>query len=186
MKQGVWKRGLSLIFLSFIACADQLSATEHFVTVNNSFSPPSLTIDIGDTVTWSNLDDFFTHTVTSNIGAWTEISLDPAGGSGDTASLIFNSGGNYPYFDRIGGSGSITVVAAVAPITMSSPKVVSGQFQFDISGLTVGKTNYILASTNLTTWVSLRTNVATATTTNFTQTQTSSFSRRFYRVQQLP
>ncbi|MEO7298717.1 MAG: hypothetical protein ABI042_09100 [Verrucomicrobiota bacterium] len=110
--------------------------------------------------------------------------MDPAGGSGDTASLIFTSGGYYPYFDRIGGSGSITVVAAVAPITMSLPKVVSGQFQFDISGLTVGKTNYILASTNLTTWLSLRTNVATVSTSSFAEPP--AFSRRFYRVQQLP
>jgi hypothetical protein len=118
----LWKRGLGLIFL-LIALTSRISAAEHFVSVNNSFSPSNLSINIGDIVTWINQDDFFTHTVTSSSGAWAEIFLDPAGEAGDTASLLFTSGGTYPYFDRVGGTGSITVLAANTPpsVTITNP-----------------------------------------------------------------
>ncbi len=85
---------------------------------------------------------------------------------------------------------SPTINAVVTTITLLSATVpASGQFQFTLSGLVVGKTNVIQASTNLgspTNWISLKTNVAVATSTNFLDTAATNLNLRFYRVIELP
>ncbi len=81
---------------------------------------------------------------------------------------------------------SISVNVTNSVINLSGFKLLGGQFQFNISGLSTGKTNLVQASTNLSNWISLRTNVASTNFSSFTDTQTPSFFRRFYRVTQLP
>lgn len=85
---------------------------------------------------------------------------------------------------------SPTVNAVVTTITLLSPVVpLSGQFQFNLSGLVVGKTNVIQSSTNLASpanWTSIKTNVAVATTSNFLDNAASPSTPRFYRVIELP
>lgn len=179
MKNSFRKCGIGTIFLFVLV--SRILAVEHFVTVGNSFSPPSLTIDLGDTVTWISQDQDFTRTVTSDSGAWVTGYLFE---EGDTFSVLFNFGtGDFHYHDDLGPTGTIKVVANVPndPITLCSPKRVGNQFQFDISGLVIGRTNIIEASTNLTAWLPLVTNVATSTTS-----QVASFGTQFFRVMQLP
>ena len=85
---------------------------------------------------------------------------------------------------------SPTVNAVVTTITLLSATVpASGQFQFTLSGLVIGKTNVIQASTNLgspANWIPLKTNVAVAGTTNFLDTAATNLNLRFYRVIELP
>ena len=81
----------------------------------------------------------------------------------------------------------ITIYVQNPSITLTAPRIVAGSFQFNASGLTIGKTNVLQVSTNLASaasWVPLATNVAAATTMSFTNAATA--SRRFFRLFQLP
>ncbi|MDB6022299.1 MAG: hypothetical protein JWQ04_2156, partial [Pedosphaera sp.] len=73
-------------------------------------------------------------------------------------------------------------VFTVAPLYFTSGTLLSNQqFQLSFSGVT-GNTYVLQASTDLTTWVSLSTNVAPASTFNLFDTNAASFPYRFYRV----
>ncbi len=57
-----------------------------------AFSPASMTVAKGTTVTWQN-DDGVTHTATSNSGSW-----DTGGiASGANATITFNTSGTFAY-----------------------------------------------------------------------------------------
>lgn len=175
---------LGLALLS--AGATPLSAATVFVDVlNTSFSPNDLQVEIGDTVTWINHDDDAdnSHTTTSTTGVWSGVLVD----FGDTFSFTFSATGTFPYRDQTNGFTGVIVVVQkpVTPAPMlSDPRFLGGKFQFFISGLSVGKTNMVQASTNLTNWISLQTTVATNATNIFIDTQTPPLPRRFYRVVQ--
>jgi plastocyanin len=63
------------------------------VTIDDfAFSPATLTITAGDTVTWTN-QDTTTHTATSNTGVFDSGDLDP----GDAFSFTFTTPGTYEY-----------------------------------------------------------------------------------------
>jgi len=62
----------------------------------------------------------------------------------------------------------------------------NGQFQFTLTGMTLGKTNVVRASTNLSNWVSLRTNIPVSNTMDFTDPGAGSFIQRFYQMLELP
>jgi len=69
---------------------------------------------------------------------------------------------------------------------MAGPAQTNGQFQFTLTGLTLGRTNVVQASTNLSNWVLLRTNVATSNTMKFTDPAAGNFIQRFYQSLELP
>ena len=76
------------------------------VTISNmTFSPASLTVKVGTTVTWVN-NDGFTHTVTGDNGG---PNGQVAGGS--SYSFTFNTAGSFPYHCSIhaGMNGTVTV-----------------------------------------------------------------------------
>ncbi len=80
---------------------------------------------------------------------------------------------------------SITItVTGSTPINLSAPRILAGQFLFDATDLTVGKTNIVQASTNLLLWVPIQTNVAVNTSMSFTNT--ASFGRRFFKLLEQP
>jgi len=92
-------------------------------------------------------------------------------------------------YDNLGASATnqITISVQGQGISLTAPQFVAGTFQFSVSGLTVGKTNVIQASTNpaiTTGWAPLVTNVATATLLSFTNS--AALSQRCFRVLQLP
>ena len=62
----------------------------------------------------------------------------------------------------------------------------NGQFQFSLAGLTLGKTNVVKASTNLSNWILLRMNIATSNTMDFTDPAAGNFIQRFYQSLELP
>ncbi len=61
-----------------------------------AFSPQTLTVAKGTTVTWTN-NDSTTHTVTSDSGVWDSGDLAP----GKTFSFTFNQTGTFPYHCKI-------------------------------------------------------------------------------------
>jgi len=63
------------------------------VISNFTYSPSTLSISAGDTVTWRN-DDSVNHTVTSDSGS--ELN-SPLLSQGQTYTHIFNNSGNFPY-----------------------------------------------------------------------------------------
>jgi plastocyanin len=76
-----------------VAAPPPTRAAEHAVQITDStFSPATLTISVGDTVTWRNADDR-PHTVTSNDGAFDSGNLD----EGQGFSFTFSEPGTYTY-----------------------------------------------------------------------------------------
>jgi len=175
---------ISLIF----SIALPAQATTYYVTVNgSSFSPVKLTIEPGDTVVWENVDDLFPHTTTSDLS-----SFDPNYWDGlmpsqfDTFSHTFNNVGTFTYHDQAdSGTGSITVSLPAPPaIILESARQEGNRFLFAATGLTVGKTNVLQSSTNLTSWAAIITNVANNTSLTFTNA--TPLPHCFFRLVQLP
>ncbi len=63
---------------------------------NLAFSPATVTVAKGATITWTN-NDTTTHTVTSDNGIWDSGNVDP----GKTYSRTFNDVGTWPYHCKI-------------------------------------------------------------------------------------
>lgn len=72
----------------------------------SAFSPSTITVSAGTTITWTN-NDAMAHTVTSNSGIFDSGSI----GSGSTWSRVFNQVGIFPYHCSIHTfmTGSVTV-----------------------------------------------------------------------------
>ena len=183
------KTHFRLVSKVFLTCllAFNSRAADYLVHMTSgwTYSPSSLTVIAGDTVTWVNNDDFFFHDATSTTGLWTTGVLD----TDETATLSFDTPGVYPYRDSLISSmtGTITVNAAPPPpvraVLTAPARLANGSFRFTITNLTVGTTNIIEASTNLLTWTARATNVAAGTTLNFTN---SASGFRFFRSRQTP
>jgi plastocyanin len=100
------------LFMSLAAgCSKDKSPTgpsggSNSVTMqNNTFSPQSLTVNAGTTVTWTNKDGH-DHTVTSTTGAFNSGNIAANG----IYSYIFNTAGTYPYHCTIHSSMTGTVI----------------------------------------------------------------------------
>ncbi len=97
-----------------------------------AFSPPSLTINVGDTVVWTQIDSVGHNTVSDN-GLWTSPVLSP----GQTFSFTFNTPGTFGYLCTIHPfmTGSVTVVgqAPNSPPTVALTSPTSGAV-FDAPG----------------------------------------------------
>jgi plastocyanin len=184
-------QGMPWLFVALlISVGLPMQAETHHVTVDGSgFAPASLPVQVGDTVVWENVDDWdFSHTTTSTLGMFDPnywngylVSL------GDTFARTFNNEGAFDYIDQLGdGTGTITVSPAVVTpvIKLESPRMAGGQFLFEATGLTTGKTNVLLSSTNLTTWLPVSTNAAASGSITFSNATV--LGRGCYRVVELP
>lgn len=91
------------------------AATQTVTILNLAFTPSSLTINVGDTVTWKNAETLTTHTVTSDTGS--AISFDQMLAPGDTFSFHFTQAGTIHYHCNIHPfmHGTITVSAPATP-----------------------------------------------------------------------
>ena len=161
-------------------------ATEHFVnmTLSYTFDPPSLAINVGDTVTWFN-QDIEDHTSTSDSGStdpWDSADVHPS----DSWPRQFNTSGTFNYHCIYhvfqGMTGTITVNNVPPPIISAPVRPNNSQFRFTISG-TAGQTYLIERSGNLTNWVSIATNVAPSNVFNYTNFNATNLTQ-FYRVKQ--
>jgi plastocyanin len=100
------------------------AATQHVVDIANvAFGPASLTIAVGDTVTWTNSDSM-PHTATDEDDRFDSGNLDP----GQSFSFTFTAPGTYAYRCDYHSNmaGTIVVQEAAAP-TAPSPTAPTGQ-----------------------------------------------------------
>lgn len=107
-----------------LAAPPPTRAAEHAVQITDSaFSPATLTIGVGDTVTWRNADDR-PHTVTSNDGAFDSGNLD----EGQGFSFTFSEPGTYTYRCDYHSEmlATIVVESASAPAPASGGSTASG------------------------------------------------------------
>jgi hypothetical protein len=87
-------------------------------------------------------------------------------------------------------SNSVTIFVQApggGPITLGAPAMVTGNFQFNASGVTSGKSIVLLSATNDISpinWSALKTNVAVGSSISFTNPVSA--GARFFRVVQLP
>jgi len=93
-------------------------------------------------------------------------------------------------YDYVGATATNSVTITVqnpAPIALTALNLAADQFRFTVTGLTIGKTNILQASTNLVSsanWVPIQTNVAGSSSASFTNAVSG--PRRFFRLVQLP
>jgi plastocyanin len=90
------------------------------VIKNYAFSPASLTVSVGDTVTWTN-EDTAPHTVTVSSGPVTFAS--PTLQQGQTFSYTFSKTGTYSYYCAVHPDmkASVTVQGSTPPPTTTTP-----------------------------------------------------------------
>ena len=82
--------------------------TTHYIDIQNmDYSPSSITINVGDTIIWTNQESSMPHTVTANDGSFNSGNM----GSGDTFSFTFTSAGTFDYYCAYHSSmtGTVTV-----------------------------------------------------------------------------
>jgi plastocyanin len=95
MKVGAAVLVLLLAVLGLVVGSTSAGAALHQVTIDNrTFTPSTMTVGLGDTVTWTNVEAG-NHTVTSNQGFWPEATL----GQNDTFTPpgVFKNAGGYAY-----------------------------------------------------------------------------------------
>jgi plastocyanin len=94
----------------------QAQAAGNVSVVSFSFQPASLTINVGQTVTWTN-NSTMAHTVTSDTGVWDSGTLN----AGGTFSFTFTTPGTYTYHCAFHSSmtGTIVVVGPTTPTAIA-------------------------------------------------------------------
>jgi plastocyanin len=163
-------------------------AAEHDVwMLDYGFDPSYLQVQVGDTVWWTNDDDWGdTHSTTSTQSLWDSGPV----AWGYSVGLTFTYAGTFPYYCKYCYmSGTIVVLAPAPPPRPSLINPIrfpNGDFKFTVTNVVVGKTTIVQASTNLVNWTGLGTNVAAATSYPYTNTGAATFPRRFYRAIALP
>jgi len=91
--RGMHRHAARLLVAAAVLLPFGAHAQEVQVTIDNfTFSPPELTVKVGDTVTWTNHDDI-PHTVVS-AGKFRSKALD----TDNSFSFTFASAGDYKYF----------------------------------------------------------------------------------------
>jgi len=171
------------------ACFHAGAAVTHIVTYGSFFfNPKTITINVGDTVLWTNSSG--THTLLGT-------GSDPiCSGAALPCGHTFNTPGTFAYECTVPGhaglgmTGTVVVVSTtLAPARLTNAmRLPNGQFQFTIIG-TANHTNTIQASTNLlnpTNWIALSTTVPATNTFTFTDSNAPALQLRFYRVVEPP
>lgn len=100
---------LAAALLLVLAAAGSASAATHFVSITGSaFVPPTVTVNVGDLVVWTN-NDGIPHTVTEDNGAFDSGTLSPGG----AFQHFFLGSASAPYHCNFhpGMTGTVTVIA---------------------------------------------------------------------------
>ena len=161
-----------------------------------AFSPATLTIGQGDTVTWTNAASATTHTSTSGAvitgvehpdGLWN--GSNPAHTT-FTVNFTGFAPRTYPYYcvphATLGMVGSITVTGtAQKPSLTNMVYSAGGQVRFAINGL-IGQTNVTETSPDLLNWSAVGTNLALSTSYAVTNLPANTAPIGFYRVRLSP
>ena len=108
---------LALLGVALVGGGAALAA-DHAVAISGfAFSPKTITVTVGDTVTWTNSDPT-AHTATADDGSFDTGTL----GNGATGSATFATAGTFAYHCSIHRQMTATlVVTAAAPATDTAP-----------------------------------------------------------------
>lgn len=135
-----------LITLGTFLIAPAATASVFEVDIENfAFAPDTLTICVGDTVRWTNLDGA-PHTATSDTGIWDSGILN----NGDQFEFTFTAPGSFPYLCTLHPSMTATIhVDANCTLSADSETISAGgggvvTFSLD-AGAANANRNYILA-----------------------------------------
>lgn len=100
----------------YVTVGNVLGATTYAVSIrDNYFSPNSITIPVGGSVTWTNLGNM-AHTVTADNGFFDSGNLNLS----NTFSRVFNTAGTYYYYCIFHGAAGNVGMAGVIYVTGSS------------------------------------------------------------------
>jgi len=145
----------------------------------DAFDPPVVTIHPNETVKWTWVSDL--HNTASDSGIW-----DSRVYNTDFAyEFTFTGTGTFPYSCQVHGFTGVVNVQAVTvpPAVLSQPKFTPpSTFQFSYSANS-GASYVVQRSADLSSWVSLKTNVAGGSSVLFQDTNSLPFD--FYRVFQM-
>ena len=143
------KNILSFIFSTFLALVFTSQSNHVVNTVNNSFSPSIITVNVGDTVTWVNGGG--THNVNGNQSTFSNnpSSFGNSLGSGWTYSHVFTIPGTYNYqcdpHAGMGMVGSVTVQSV-----LDTALILHGIIDFDlVSAGATGKAIHLYVSSSI-------------------------------------
>lgn len=99
----------------FVFATSVRAATTNVSITSTGFLPEDVTVEVGDTVIWSN-EDTIDHEAMDDLVEW-ETGLIAPGGAG---SVIFDTAGTYTYSDTVDVSLVGTVTVQVADSTSTS------------------------------------------------------------------
>jgi plastocyanin len=129
---------LILLTLSVLAIPSALAATKTVDVTRAGFTPNKVTVDFGDTVTWTNKDNQ-SHQVLFDQAAWP---TSPVLAQDQTYSLTFTKSGSFGYRDAFATNrrGTVTVRAGVsikgapAQVAYGKPSTMSGSVSSGATG----------------------------------------------------
>ncbi|MBI5949065.1 MAG: cupredoxin domain-containing protein [Chloroflexi bacterium] len=100
-----------------------------------AFSPATLTISVGDKVTWQNNDANLTHTASSDAGVSPAFDTGGISGGATSSAVTFSQAGTFAYHCTIHpGMQATIVVQAAAAATPAVPKTGTGLAADDAGG----------------------------------------------------
>jgi plastocyanin len=103
----------SAVVALVLALAPSVLAADHAVDIAGfAFSPTSITVSVGDTVTWSNADAQ-SHTATADDGSFDTGTIT----SSTPKSVTFSAAGTFAYHCKIHPAMTATVIVAAATAT---------------------------------------------------------------------
>ena len=104
--------GGGILAAALLGGGSALAANQAVAISGFSFSPASITVSVGDTITWTD-SDAQAHTATADDGSFDTGTI---GGSGGTGSATFATAGTFPYHCKIHPTmtGTVTVQAAAS------------------------------------------------------------------------
>jgi plastocyanin len=105
--------GVALLVAAVLGGGVALAASQGVSISGFAFSPPSVTVSVGDTVTWTNSDSV-THTATADDASWDAGNIAAGGGTG---AVVFTTAGTFPYHCRIHAQMTGTVIVEAAGAT---------------------------------------------------------------------
>jgi plastocyanin len=136
-RRAIFVAGLAFIALVLAQAAPVLAADQSVSIAGFAFQPGTVTVRVGDSVTWTN-NDQVAHTADADNGSWGTGNI----AAGASATLTFNSAGTYPYHCEIHPqmTGRVVVQAAAGgggpgptdPATDTEPVNGSGSSPADI------------------------------------------------------
>src|SRR6266508_4182387 len=111
--------GIAAIMIGVLALVGGVAAADAGVSIDDlAFSPATVVVQAGDTVTWTNQQTDVPHTVTADGGSFDSGTLN----TGDTFQYTFDTAGTFPYHCAIHPTmhGTVEVEAAQASTTTAS------------------------------------------------------------------